>query len=152
MVYLTPKRTTQLLVNSPCAQESPYLHFLFLNLNCLLAFSVQFHFNVVSSRALSTSFLSGVSLWRSDVLRPKICKCVVHSSPVFCFCCISFALAAFQRFYFLLVFQFKPQHNKYNTSQYIEGNLISVKSVGSIVYHLAHCCLTSRTLKLCVYC
>ena len=111
--------------------------FLFLNLNCLLAFSVQFHFNVVSSRALSSNFLSGVSLLRSDILRPKICNCVVHSSTVFHFCCTSFALAVFLKFYFLLVFQFKPQHNKYNTSQYIEGNLISVESIGSIVYHLA---------------
>ena len=101
-----------------------------------------------------TSLKSGVSLLPSDVLRPKICRCVVHSSTVFHFCCTSFALAVFLKFYFLHVFQFKPQHNKYNTLQYIEGNLISVESIASIVDHLAHCCEPrgfKSYFKLCVY-
>ena len=76
-------------------------------LNRLLAFSVQFHFDIVSSRALSGSFSVGLALLRSDVWR---CPFV---------CCISFALAVFLKFYFHLVFQFKPHQIQHITVHYI---------------------------------
>ena len=50
-------------------------------------------------------------------------------------CCISFALAVFLKFYFHLVFQFKPQHNTSNTTnlRYIGPNVSRVFGVNSLL-------------------
>ena len=74
---------------------------------------------------------------RSDVLRQKNVSALLYF-----FCARSISV----KFYFHLVFQFKPQHNTSNTTDYGTSDLMSVESLGSIVYHLANCC-NPRGLK-----
>ena len=61
---------------------------------------------------------------RSKVLRQKNVSALLYF-----FCARSISL----KFYFHLVFQFKPQHNTSNTTNYGTSDLMSVESLGSIV-------------------
>ena len=104
---------------------SPCLHFSFLTWIAFQHFQSSFHFNVVSWRVLSSRFLSGVSLFRSEVLRQNSVTALTIHLLYFIFD-VFLCARSISEVLFSPCIQFKIQHIKYDKSRYIEPNASQV--------------------------